>query len=176
VREAIRRIQSTGAVIRTQSPILRHINDSAEVWASLWREQVALGMVPYYMFATRDTGAQHYFAVPLVAASAIFRSALRQVSGIARTVRGLSMSATPGKIQVIGPSEIKGEKVLELRMLQARKEEWLHRTFFARYDESALWIDDLVPAFGEKEFFYEKDLKDMLAGNLSPEDMELAKP
>lgn len=165
VREAIGRIQSTGAVIRTQSPILRHINDSAEVWASMWREQVALGMVPYYMFAMRDTGAQQYFAVPLITASAIFRSALSQVSGIGRTVRGLTMSATPGKIQVVGPSQIQGETVLELRMLQARREEWLHRTFFARYDERALWIDDLVPAFGEKEFFFEQSLRDVLAAD-----------
>jgi L-lysine 2,3-aminomutase len=164
VQEAIARIRATGAVIRTQSPILRHINDSGEVWASMWREQVALGLVPYYMFAARDTGTQHYFAVPLAAASAIFRSALKKVSGIARTVRGLSMSATPGKIQVVGPAEINGEKVLVLRMLQARKDEWLHRLFIARYDEAALWIDDLVPALGEKEFFYEEDLRSLLAG------------
>ena len=164
VQEAIVRIQGTGAVIRTQSPILRHINDSGEVWASMWREQVTLGLVPYYMFAARDTGTQHYFAVPLATASAIFRSALKQVSGIARTVRGLSMSATPGKIQVVGPAEIHREKVLVLRMLQARKDEWLHHLFFARYDEAALWIDELVPAFGEKEFFYEEDLRSLLAG------------
>jgi len=176
VREAVRRIQSTGAVIRTQSPILRHINDSTNVWASLWRGQMALGMVPYYMFAARDTGAQHYFAVPLVAASAIYRGALRHVSGIARTVRGLCMSATPGKIQVIGPSEIRGEKVIELRMLQARREEWLHRTFFARYDESAVWIDELAPTFGEKEFFYEKELREILAARLSPAEPALTKP
>jgi L-lysine 2,3-aminomutase len=31
VREAIRRIQQAGAVIRTQSPLLRHINDSPEI-------------------------------------------------------------------------------------------------------------------------------------------------
>src|SRR5262249_23507301 len=43
VREAIVRIQSTGAVIRTQSPILRHINDSTDTWVSLWKEQVRLG-------------------------------------------------------------------------------------------------------------------------------------
>jgi len=32
VEESIKRILSTGVVIRTQSPILKHINDSAEVW------------------------------------------------------------------------------------------------------------------------------------------------
>ncbi|MDE5107303.1 MAG: lysine 2,3-aminomutase, partial [Trichodesmium sp. St17_bin3_1_1] len=41
--EAIRRIRSTGAQIRTQAPIVRHINDSAETWAKMWQMQVSLG-------------------------------------------------------------------------------------------------------------------------------------
>ena len=57
VAEAVRRIRATGANIRTQSPILRHINDNADAWATMWRKQVSLGMVPYYMFMVRDTGA-----------------------------------------------------------------------------------------------------------------------
>jgi hypothetical protein len=48
------------------------------------REQVKLGCVPYYMFVARDTGAQHYFSVPLVRAWEIFRKAYTQVSGAAR--------------------------------------------------------------------------------------------
>ena len=32
----------------------------------MWTDQVNLGCVPYYMFMVRDTGAQHYFAVPLL--------------------------------------------------------------------------------------------------------------
>ena len=61
-------------------------------------------------------------------------------------------------------------------MLQARREEWLHRTFFARYDESAVWIDELAPTFGEKEFFYEKELREILAARLSPAEPALTKP
>ena len=30
--------------------------------------------------------------------------------------------------------------------------------FFAKYDENAIWLDDLEPAFGEK-FFFEDELK-----------------
>ena len=29
--------------------------------------------------------------------------------------------------------------------------------FFAKYDENAIWLDDLKPAFGEK-FFFEDEL------------------
>ena len=104
IKEAIKRIRKTGAEIRTQSPLLAHINDDANMWAEMWQKQVSLGCIPYYMFVVRDTGAQHYFGVPLVKAEKIFRSAFRQVSGLARTVRGPSMSATPGKVHVLGVS------------------------------------------------------------------------
>ena len=158
IKEAIKRIRNTGAQIRTQSPLLAHINDDADMWAKMWQKQVSLGCIPYYMFVVRDTGAQHYFGVPLVKAEKIFRSAFRKVSGLARTVRGPSMSATPGKVHVLGVSEINGQKVMALQLLQGRESAWVGVPFFAKYDESAIWLDDLEPAFGEK-FFFEDELK-----------------
>ena len=158
IKEAIKRIRNTGAQIRTQSPLLAHINDDANMWAEMWQKQVSLGCIPYYMFVVRDTGAQHYFGVPLVKAEKIFRSAFRKVSGLARTVRGPSMSATPGKVHVLGVSEINGQKVMALQLLQGRESEWVGVPFFAKYDENAIWLDDLEPAFEEK-FFFEDELK-----------------
>jgi len=158
IQEAIKRIRNTGAQIRTQSPLLAHINDDANMWAEMWQKQVSLGCIPYYMFVVRDTGAQHYFGVPLVKAEKIFRSAFRKVSGLARTVRGPSMSATPGKVHVLGVSEINGQKVMALQLLQGRESEWVGVPFFAKYDENAIWLDDLEPVFGEK-FFFEDELK-----------------
>ncbi len=155
-RRAIARIRSTGAMIRSQSPLLRHINDDPEPWASMWRTQVRLGIVPYYMFVERDTGARHYFAVPLARAWEIFRDAYRRVSGLARTVRGPSMSAWPGKVEVQGVTDVQGQRVFVLRMIQARNPDWVQRPFFARFDPEATWLDELKPAFGER-FFFEND-------------------
>jgi len=158
IKEAIKRIRNTGAQIRTQSPLLAHINDDANMWTEMWQKQVSLGCIPYYMFVVRDTGAQHYFGVPLVKAEKIFRTAFRKVSGLARTVRGPSMSATPGKVHVLGVSEINGQKVMALQLLQGRESEWVGVPFFAKYDENAKWLDDLKPAFGER-FFFEDELE-----------------
>ena len=158
IKEAIKRIRNTGAQIRTQSPLLAHINDDANMWAEMWQKQVSLGCIPYYMFVVRDTGAQQYFGVPLVKAEKIFRTAFRKVSGLARTVRGPSMSATPGKVHVLGVSEINGQKVMALQLLQGRESEWVGVPFFAKYDENAIWLDDLKPAFGER-FFFEDELE-----------------
>ena len=156
VKEAIRRIRLTGAEVRTQSPLLAHINDDADMWAEMWREQVRLGCIPYYMFAVRDTGAQHYFGVPLARAYDIFRQAYRQTSGLCRTVRGPSMSAAPGKVLIDGTPTVAGKRVMSLRFLQGRNPDWVNRPFYAEYDEDAVWLDDLRPAFGEKFFFEEE--------------------
>ena len=157
VKQAIERIQNTGAVIRTQSPLLRHINDDHKIWSDMWTEQVRLGLIPYYMFVARDTGSKAFFEVPLAEAWDIYRKANSTVSGIARTVRGPSMSAEPGKVQVLGVSEVMGEKVFMLRFLQCRNPNLTDIPFFAKYDNKATWLDELEPAFGEKQFFYEKD-------------------
>lgn len=156
-REAIRRIRSTGAEIRTQSPLIRHINDDPQVWARMWREQVRLGCIPYYMFVERDTGAKPYFAVPLYRAWQIYQQAFQQVSGLGRTVRGPSMSAYPGKVAVEGIAEIHGERVFVLSFLQARVPDYVRHPFFARFDPEATWLTDLKPAFGKESFFFEGD-------------------
>jgi len=158
VKTAIKVVRKTGAQIRTQSPLLAHINDDAIMWAEMWKKQVQLGCIPYYMFVVRDTGAQDYFGVPLVRAYEIFREAYKKVSGLGRTVRGPSMSATPGKVLVDGIPTINGRKVIALRFIQARIPDWVQKPFFAEYDEKAIWLDDLKPAFEEK-FFYEDELK-----------------
>src|SRR4029079_18236014 len=120
-RQAIARIRSTGAVISTQAPILAHVNDARDVWAQLWRTAFNNGIVPYYMFVARDTGPHEYFKVPLARAHQVYREALQQVSGLARTARGPVMSATPGKVIVDGEMHFEDQRYLQLRFLQARQ-------------------------------------------------------
>lgn len=164
VREALRRVRDTGVVIRTQAPLLRHINDDAAVWARMWRTQTGLGLIPYYLFVERDTGSRHYFELPLARAYEIYRDAIRQVSGLSRTARGPSMSAGPGKVEIQGITEINGEKVFVLRFIQGRNPNWVQQPFFARFDPTATWLDDLRPAFGEERFFF-SDEYDRMRGS-----------
>lgn len=159
---AVARVRASGAVIRAQAPVIRHVNDDPHTWNELWRRQLRLGIVPYYMFVERDTGPKRYFEVPLARALSIFEGAYRHVSGLGRTVRGPSMSCTPGKVLVDGVAEVAGEKVFVLKMLQAREPDWVNRPFFARFDPEATWIDELVPAFGASEHFYEPRLRELL--------------
>ena len=167
-QEAVRRMRDAGAAVRCQAPLIKHVNDDADVWATMWRRQVRLGAIPYYMFVERDTGAKNYFEVRLARAIKIFNDAYRQVSGLARTVRGPSMSATPGKVLVDGVAEIHGEKVFVLKFLQGRDPQWVGRPFFAEFDPDATWLSDLKPALGEDNFFFE-EVDELVE---SPADME----
>ena len=140
---AIQRLRSAGVEIRTQAPLIRGINNSAAIWRNMWNKSVRLGMIPYYMFVERDTGAHQYFSVPLAEAYSIFTEAYSKVSGLAKTVRGPSMSADPGKVLIDGILDINGEKKFVLKFLQARNVKLVNKTFLAKYSSTATWFDEL---------------------------------
>jgi KamA family protein len=169
VAAATRRVRDAGAVIRTQAPVIRHVNDRADIWSEMWRRQVALGAVPYYLFVERNTGPKQYFQVPLAKTLRIFSTAYSEVSGLARTVRGPSMAANPGKVLVDGVTTIDGDRLFVLKMVQARDPAWANRVFFARFDSQATWIDELQPAFGERQFFFDPYIRAMYDGRWKPE-------
>ncbi|MBP1206528.1 KamA family protein [Duganella sp. 1411] len=156
-QHAVKRIVGTGATLRMQGPLIRHINEDPKSWAELWQTGVRLGAIPYYMFVERDTGPREYFELPLARAHEIFQEAYQMVSGLARTVRGPSMSAFPGKVVIDGVVNIAGEKLFALQFLQARNPNWVRRPFYAKYDPKATWMDHLKPAFGKDKFFFEEE-------------------
>ncbi|KRB83797.1 KamA family radical SAM protein [Duganella sp. Root198D2] len=155
-QQAVKRIVGTGATLRMQGPLIRHINEDPASWAELWRTGVRLGAIPYYMFVERDTGPREYFQLPLARAHEVFQQAYQMVSGLARTVRGPSMSAFPGKVVIDGVAQVGGEKVFALQFLQARNADWVRKPFYAKYDPTATWFDQLRPAFGRDKFFFEE--------------------
>ena len=127
----------------------------------MWRHQARLGCIPYYMFMARDTGAKAYFNVIIENAYEIYREAYSKVSGMSKTVRGPVMSASPGKVHILGISEIAGEKIFILQFIQGRNPEWVRRPFFAKFDTKASWLTDLYPAFGEEKFFWQDNYEQL---------------
>ncbi|HEX3855456.1 MAG TPA: hypothetical protein VHW01_31050, partial [Polyangiaceae bacterium] len=157
---AISRLRSLGVVIRSQAPLLRTVNDTSETWANMWRLQVALGVVPYYMFVERVTGAHRYFGLPLSRALTIFREAVTAVSGLARSVRGPVMSTHQGKVELLGRVRVGDDEMFTLRFLQARDPALSYRPFFARYDADAQWLDGLDPPTESRVFFQREGEQD----------------
>ena len=140
VAEAITNLRNIGAQVRTQSPLLKHINDSPEVWSKMWEKQVQLNCVPYYMFLPRDTGAQHYFAHNLEDAFNIYRTAVRKCSGLGSTARGPVMSTTNGKIEIL---DVTGDRYI-LRFIKHRDASKTFQVFKAlAINDYPKWLDDL---------------------------------
>jgi len=142
-REALRRIRATGAVLYGQAPLVGRVNDDADTWHRLWTAELAAGITPYYLFVTRDTGPREYFEVPLARAVQIFSDAYRRLPGLARTVRGPVMSATPGKILVDGVEGEGDGRAFSLRFVQARDPGLVGRPFRARWTPHASWYTHL---------------------------------
>jgi L-lysine 2,3-aminomutase len=161
VQRAIQRIQSTGAAIYCQAPLIRHVNDCPTIWQEMWSRQARLDCIPYYMFVERPTGPCRYFDVPLVRAHAIFSEAYGSIPGLARTVRGPVMSAAPGKIVVDGVTRVGREEAFVLQFLQARDESWVGRPFLAKFDRDATWIDQLSPLGDDQRFFFADEMDEL---------------
>jgi len=75
------------------------------------------------------------------------------------------MSTLAGKVSIDGVTNINGEKVFVLNMLQARNPDWVKKPFFAKYSESATWLSELRPAFGESKFFFQDELNELIRLN-----------
>lgn len=147
VQEAMHNIRATGAQIRTQAPILNHINNDSRVWTEMWKKQVNLGLVPYYMFVERETGPYKYFQIPLSEAYSIYTEAARNTGSLAKTVTGPVMSAAKGKVQVLGILEnpLNGKKQFMLQYVRHRDYTQTFKPFFMEYNKNATWVDQLKP-------------------------------
>lgn len=142
-QRAMARLRDVGVTIRCQAPLIRGVNDSAADWAEMWTRQVELGAIPYYMFVERDTGARHFFEVPLARALSIYDEAQSRVSGLARTARGPVMSTTAGKVLVSGVASVDGGDAFVLKLVRARDPRDTNRVELAGFDPAATWLDDL---------------------------------
>ncbi|AXT56700.1 hypothetical protein J8L88_07660 [Aquimarina sp. MMG015] len=122
VQQAIRNINTTGAVIRCQGPLVNGINDTAKDWSNLWTKQIELGLIPFYMLMEADHNKESCFRIPLAEAYTIFNEAQKLSSGMARTVRGPVFVNDIHRILLDGITELNGEKYFVLKSLQSPPE------------------------------------------------------
>jgi L-lysine 2,3-aminomutase len=167
---AIRRLQNHGVVIRSQSPIMNHISlfkdeqgntdieRSAQNWIDLGNLLATLLIRFHSMYCARATGEHHYFTAPLADIEKISNRIFRSLSSINRPSRYITMTTSAGKVSILGPTEVNGQKALALKFNEARNMEWMDRIFLAKYDEKESRVDALVP-FDTSKFFFEDELK-----------------
>ncbi len=152
VQQAIFNIRQTGAEIRTQAPILNHINNNSDDWARMWKMQVKLGMIPYYMFVERETGPYDYFRIPLAEVYKTYRNAIRKTGSFAKTVTGPVMSADKGKVHILGivTNPVNGADYFMMQYVRHRDYRQTYKPFFMEYDAEASWVDQLQEVRAEE--------------------------
>lgn len=139
--EAIKCLETTisnGVVAVNQCPILRGINDDADVLATLFRELAQVGAPPYYLFQGRPTAGNAPYFLPIVEGWTIFQNAVSQVGGLARRARYV-MSHESGKLEVVA---VTGQHII-LRYHQAKDPDNQNRILTCKRDDQAGWFDDL---------------------------------
>ncbi len=151
VKEAIQRIRQTGTIIRCQGPIVEGINDTPEAWSTMWNAQIALGMIPYYMFIEADHNLESCFRIPLAKALEIFQTAQKQTTGLARTVRGPVFMNDLHRTLLDGVTTIGDQKFFVLKLLQAPPNTIGEGTIkLIPYHETTKDAGDLMALFSNK--------------------------
>jgi len=167
---AIRRLQAHGVMVRSQSPMMKHISlfahedgsidieRSAQNWIDLGNIQGTLMVGFHSMYCARPTGEHHYYTAPLADVILIFNRIYRSLSSINRPSRHISMTTSAGKMSLMGTSELNGETVFALKFSESRNMEWMDRVFHAKYDRNTNNVALLKPIDGNS-FFFEDELE-----------------
>ena len=149
VENAIRRIRSSGAIIRCQFPMLNHVNADVRALVDLWSREVSLGLIPYYLFVEDGAGPADYFKLPVVEVLRVYKQAQSQISGLARTVRGPVFNYQNNKVMLDDIVEFRGEKFFVLKYIQAHRPEDTGRVVFAKFDKEVYRSEQLQFGVGE---------------------------
>lgn len=138
--EAVRGFQAlhdAGAIVVNQTPILKGINDDAQVLGELLDRLSWAGVTPYYFFINRPVAGNVDFVLPLAEVYDLVEKAKARTSGLGKRVR-LSMSHTSGKIEILA---IENGKAY-LKYHQSRDGHY-GRFMILDCPDDAAWFDDL---------------------------------
>ena len=172
---AIRRLKNHGVTLKSQSPVMHHIsmfsNENGEIdidrsaqnWIDLGNVLATLSVGFHSMYCARPTGEHHCFTAPLTIINQIFSKVYRSLPSINRPSRYITMTASAGKISMLGEVMVNGEKAFALKFNEARNMKWMDKVFLAKYDAYENTIEKLKPFEGEKHF-YEEELSKIELG------------
>jgi lysine 2,3-aminomutase len=135
--QGLRLLQRAGAITVNQTPIIRGVNDKADVIAELQRRLAANGVLPYYLFICRPTSGNEPFIVPVEEAFEIFEASQQNLSGIAKNAR-LCMSHKTGKVEVVARL---GSQII-FRYRRAPDPRNCGRVLVFDSNPAACWLDD----------------------------------
>lgn len=101
--KALLRLRQAGAILLSQSVLLRGVNDDIGILKSLFNRLLGLGVKPYYLHhPDRAPGTGHFY-VPLSEGQKLVKALRAQISGLAMPAYVLDIPGGFGKVPVAAP-------------------------------------------------------------------------
>ena len=97
-RRAVGELVRRGLPVLNQAVLLKGVNDSAEVLASLFQGLLDIRVKPYYLFQGDLAAGTAHFRVPLSRGFQLMRELRRRISGLAMPVYAVDLPGGGGKI------------------------------------------------------------------------------
>lgn len=135
--KAVGLLQTAGAILANQCPLIRGVNDRPEILAELLAKLSFIGVVPYYIFQCRPALGNKTYTVPIEEGYQIIEQAKALVSGLAKRVRFV-MSHASGKIEIVG----KIEKQIYFKYHRAADDTDSGLFMAFKCNPNANWLDD----------------------------------
>lgn len=135
--DGLNALLKAGAIVVNQTPIIRGVNDDAEVMAQLFRKLSFIGVPPYYVFQCRPTIGNKSYVTPVEESYQIFEQARASCSGLSKRAR-LVMSHTSGKVEVLGLTE----DYIVFKYFRAADNNDSARLLIFKRNPEAYWLDD----------------------------------
>lgn len=103
--KAVKILSESGVLLRSQSVLLKGVNDNEEILCQLMESLSAIGIEPYYLFQCRPVkGAKNIFQVPILQGAQLVDNTRKKLDGISKSFRYILSHAT-GKIEIVGTLE-----------------------------------------------------------------------
>lgn len=139
------RLIAGGIVLYQQTPILRGVNDDADLLVRLLQGLSDAGVAPYYLFQCRPVNGNERFTLPIQRGVELVGEVRRRLSGLAKRFRYVA-SHTTGKIEIVG---ISGGQIV-FRYHQARNPADDGRIFTWPAGVPVFWPDEAVAALASE--------------------------
>ena len=107
-REALGRLRRAGLGLISQTVLLKGVNDDASTLETLWRQFVALGVLPYYLHHADLAPGTSHLRTTIAQGQALMRELRGRMSGLAMPTYVLDIPGGYGKVP-IGPDYLDAE-------------------------------------------------------------------
>lgn len=98
--EVVKELREVGAILLSQTVLLRMVNDCSHILANLFERLIQAGVKPYYLFQLDDVAGAGHFKVKVETGLSIIKQLRREVSGLCIPHYAIDITGGLGKVPI----------------------------------------------------------------------------